>query len=84
MDFFGVGVLEALVILVVALLVLGPEQLPRLAYKLGAILQQARQSIAEARDTVIVDMDLEKVTAPERDTGDGDAAHERRPPSLPS
>ena len=60
MDFFGIGLLELVVILVIALLVLGPKQLPQMAYRLGAILNQARNSIAEAREGMLMDLDAER------------------------
>lgn len=59
MDLFGVGILELLVVLVVAMLVLGPEQLPQVANKLGGMLHKARQSVAETRDAFLVDMKLD-------------------------
>jgi Tat protein translocase TatB subunit len=59
MDFFGIGFLEVLVVLVVAMLVLGPEQLPQTAQKLGRLLSQARKTVSETRDAFVVDLDLE-------------------------
>lgn len=58
MDFFGIGPLELLVILIVALLVLGPDQLPKIAYRLGNVLNRARSAIAETRDRVLTDIDV--------------------------
>ena len=60
MDFFGIGILEIGVILVVALLVLGPNQLPQVARKLGSVLGQARKTIAETRDTFLIDLDEQR------------------------
>ncbi len=57
MDFFGIGILELGVILIVALLVLGPNQLPQVARKLGTVLGQARKAVAETRDTFLIDLD---------------------------
>jgi len=59
MDFFGIGPLELIVILVVALLVLGPKQLPQLAFRLGNLLNQARSSIAQARESILFDLEAE-------------------------
>ena len=58
MDLFGIGIIEVFVVLVVALLVLGPEQLPETARKLGGTLQQARKAVSEARDSVLQDLTL--------------------------
>ena len=57
MDLFGIGLLEVLVVMVVATLVLGPEQLPQAANKLGRLLQQARKTVAETRDVFLADLD---------------------------
>lgn len=58
MDFFGIGIMEVLVTLVVAMLVLGPEQLPTAAHKLGSMLQEARKSVSETRDSILQDLTL--------------------------
>ena len=72
MDFFGIGALEALVILVVALLAIGPERLPKVARRLGLLIDQARRSVAEARETFLIDVDL--------DEGEKPVAADRRSP----
>lgn len=57
MNFFGIGALELLTIAVVALLVMGPEKLPGMARKLGAMLVQARRAINEAQTTFVADLE---------------------------
>jgi sec-independent protein translocase protein TatB len=42
MNFFGVGLPEVIVILVLALIVLGPERLPEFAAQLGRLVRQVR------------------------------------------
>ena len=42
MDFFGVGPLELLMLLVVGLIVLGPERLPEVAVKTGRFIREFR------------------------------------------
>ncbi len=70
MDFFGIGFVEIFIVLVVALLFLGPEELPQLANKLGGMLQQARKSVSETRDSVLQDLaaagESKKQQAPEQ------------------
>lgn len=56
MDFFGIGPLELLIVAVVALLVLGPERLPQMALKAGKFLHQAKSSIADARESILGDV----------------------------
>lgn len=51
MDFFGLGPLEILVILVVALLVFGPHRLPEIGSALGKAVREFRKtSSAFSRD----------------------------------
>ena len=42
MDFMGIGPLELLVILVIALIVVGPERLPEIAGSIGKVVRQVR------------------------------------------
>ena len=67
MNFLGVGPAEILVILVVALIVVGPERLPRLAADIARTIREIRKytdSIASEFNEVI--QDFEKETAGER------------------
>jgi Tat protein translocase TatB subunit len=49
---FGMGWQEILLILVVAVLVIGPEQLPQVARTLGKLIAQFRRVTNDLRDTV--------------------------------
>jgi Tat protein translocase TatB subunit len=49
---FGLGWQEILVILVIAVLVIGPEQLPQVARTLGKLMAQFRRVTNELRDTI--------------------------------
>lgn len=49
---FNVSGLEILVIVIVALLVFGPEQLPALAKSIGSWLKQAKQVMGHVKDEV--------------------------------
>lgn len=46
---FGLGITEILVVLIVALLVLGPEKLPEVARKLGKLSYQLRGALDEIK-----------------------------------
>ena len=59
MNFFGMGTMELFVVLLIALIALGPKRLPHMAQKLGVMLHQAKRQVAEARQTLSVDMDLD-------------------------
>ena len=48
MDFLGVGSLELLVIMVVALLILGPNRVVDMARGAGKIVRELRRTVGEA------------------------------------
>ena len=58
MDFFGIGPLEFFLIVIVALLAVGPKNLPRVSQKLGLMLAQAKRQVAEARESIMAEVDL--------------------------
>jgi sec-independent protein translocase protein TatB len=67
MSFLGVGPAELLVIMVIALLVVGPERLPRLAADIARTIREIRAytaSVAGEFNQVL--QDLEKEAEPER------------------
>ncbi len=67
MNLFGVGPLEMIVVIVVALIFVGPERLPRLAADVARTIRELRKytnSLASEFNEVIAD--LEKETATER------------------
>ncbi|MBF0144518.1 MAG: twin-arginine translocase TatA/TatE family subunit [Magnetococcales bacterium] len=49
---FGLGWVEILVILVVALFAIGPDQIPEVARTLGKLARQAQRLLSEFRDTI--------------------------------
>ena len=67
MNVFGVGPLELIVVIVVALIFVGPERLPRLAADLARTIREVRKytgSIAAEFNEVV--KDIEKETEAER------------------
>src|SRR6478672_3084450 len=52
MDIFGIGAPELMVILVVALIVLGPQRLPEVARAAGRGIYELRQMVAPAQEMV--------------------------------
>jgi sec-independent protein translocase protein TatB len=60
---FDIGFTELLVIFVVALLVVGPEQLPVVAKKVGLYLGKMRRSFQAIKDEVEQELEIEAVKA---------------------
>ena len=60
---FDIGFTELLVIFVVALLVVGPEQLPVVAKKVGLYLGRLRRSFQAIKDEVEQELEIEAVKA---------------------
>ena len=53
---FGIGLLEVGVVLVVALLVIGPQKMPEAARTFAKIVRQVRATVAELKNAI----DIEK------------------------
>jgi sec-independent protein translocase protein TatB len=60
---FDIGFTELLVIFVVALLVVGPDQLPVVAKKVGLYLGRMRRSFQAIKDEVDQELEIEAVKA---------------------
>jgi len=78
-NFFGIGALEIFVILLVALVALGPKRLPQAAQKLGVMLHQARRQAAEARQMFDVNLDLDAPPNAPRPAESAESSSERSP-----
>ncbi len=67
MNVFGIGPLELLVIIILALIFLGPEELPTIARKLGVLMRQLQELSDEFQEQVKKELgpeleELDKVT----------------------
>lgn len=56
---FGLGMQELLVILVVALLVLGPKRIPEVAKSLGRGFAEFKRASDELKETLTAEIDLD-------------------------
>ena len=74
---FGLGVWEILVILLVALLVLGPKKLPEVARSLGRGLAEFRRASSEIRNSLTVDEAPKKKSSPPAATKQSDPSKQR-------
>jgi Tat protein translocase TatB subunit len=53
---FGIGFQELLVILVVALIVLGPERLPEVAKSLGKFYRELKSAVDDVKSSLATDL----------------------------
>ena len=72
---FGIGTSEILIILLIALLVLGPNEIPKLAKSLGRGMRELERAKNELKDSIQFEMDEKEARAkdPEK-AGDETAA----------
>jgi sec-independent protein translocase protein TatB len=66
---FGIGLPELIIIIVVALLVVGPSKLPELARSMGRALGEFRRMADDVKDTIEHEMSKPLDTEDEKKTG---------------
>jgi len=59
MDFFGIGAMELLLVLVLALIVMGPRQLPAAARKIATMVRKLRRMWAEVSTDIARELNME-------------------------
>ena len=64
---FGIGMPELIIILVIALIVIGPKKLPDLARALGKGMAEFRKATDEIKESLDIEQDIEEI---ERDIAD--------------
>lgn len=79
MSFLGIGPLEIIVILVIALIVLGPERMMDAAKTLGRFVRDAKDVAAQVPRVVVEDDDVKIVSDGKATSLIGDNPPERRP-----
>ena len=67
---FGIGMPEMLLILVVALIVIGPKKLPDLAKSLGRAFAEFKRATAEIKETMELDKDIPDIKKSFEDVDD--------------
>jgi sec-independent protein translocase protein TatA len=77
---FGIGTMEIVLILIVALIVFGPKRLPELGRSMGRGIREFKNSVTSDKDE---DEDVREIgRSPEGDEDrplEGEVVHDRRP-----
>lgn len=68
MDFFGIGLGEVLLILVVALIVWGPKRLPEIARTMGKTIRALRKATYDITSQVTRELDIQEKETKEKDS----------------
>jgi len=83
MGFFGIGTWEILLILVIALIIWGPNKLPEIARKLGQISRTVRKASHEFTAAVSREIESQESEKP-APTRDNPAENTRKTPVKPA
>ena len=76
MGFSGIGIWEILLILIVALVVLGPRRLPEIARTLGKAVRTIKKASADLTTTVTRELEETKSEAPSSKAGNREPGNE--------
>ncbi|MCH7769369.1 MAG: twin-arginine translocase subunit TatB [Nitrospinae bacterium] len=64
---FGIGMQELLIVLVIALIILGPKKLPEMARTLGRAFAELQRATQDLRSSVDFDVEEEEDEEPDED-----------------
>jgi Tat protein translocase TatB subunit len=67
---FGIGIGEILVILAIALIVLGPKEIPKVARTIGRIMRDIQRTTDELRRTIDSEFEEENIRHQESKVGE--------------
>ena len=75
---FGIGTMEIVLILIVALIVFGPKRLPELGRSMGRGIREFKNSVTSDKDDDDDVRELEQTPAAEERPLEGEVVHDRR------
>ena len=78
---FNIGPLELMIVLMVALIIVGPKRLPEIGRTIGKAFSELRRVQDEVRDTIRFDLDDDKPYSPPPRSAHRDRDPEKEPPS---
>ncbi len=71
MDFIGIGFFEILLVLVIAMLVVGPRRLPELARKMGDMMRRFKMATTDLTRTITEEVERETSEIEDEVSSDG-------------
>lgn len=80
---FGIGMQEIMVLMIIALVVIGPKKLPEVAKALGKGYAEFRRAFEDMRNTINLDMDMEADKEKLRKVQDAAPPPSGEPPPQP-
>ena len=75
---FGIGTAEILIVLVIALLLLGPKEIPKIARTIGKGMRELERAKDELKQTI--EFEAEKDEADSKETGDTEEPSDKDSP----
>ena len=83
MNFLGMGPLELVVILALALVIFGPDKLPEIGQQVGRAVREIRRMSSEVTDEIQKSMDPDRPTGPKPPGGSVSRPTLASPPEAP-
>jgi len=77
---FGIGTTEILIVLVIALLLLGPKEIPKIARTIGRGLRELERAKDELKESI--EFEAEKDEADSKKSAEKDEPEDEDPPDL--
>ncbi len=82
---FGIGTTEVLIVLVIALLLLGPKEIPKIARTIGRGMRELERAKDELKESIEFEAEKDEADSKktvEKDTSKNDKDDDPEPPDL--